>query len=54
MPERNLTKPLMEQMAPIIETMFGRIETDLTDRDKAAIGHALIEAGLFRALALSA
>jgi hypothetical protein len=44
MPEHDLTERLIEQLKPIMETMRGRIETELTDRDRAAIAHALAEA----------
>jgi hypothetical protein len=46
MPEFDLTERLMEQAAPIIETMMRRIQTDLTDRDKAAIAHAIVGVGV--------
>jgi len=44
MPEHDLTERLVEQLTPIIETLRGRIETELTDQDGAAIAHALSEA----------
>lgn len=44
MPESDLTARIGEQLAPIIETMDRRIQTDLPDRDRAAIAHALVDA----------
>jgi hypothetical protein len=44
MPEYDLTDRITEQMTPIVQRVLRRLESELTDRDKAAVGHGLIEA----------
>ena len=43
-PETDLTQRISEQLGPIIETLQGRIRTDLKDRDKAAIAFTIGDA----------
>ncbi len=40
----DLTDRLNEQLTPIVETLQIRAESNLTDRDKVAIAHALVDA----------
>lgn len=44
MTDHNLTERINEQLGPIVEALMSRAESDLTDRDKAAIAHALVDA----------
>lgn len=44
MPEHDLTDRIAEQVVPIIQTITRRMESDLTDVDKAAIGHGVVDA----------
>jgi hypothetical protein len=46
MPEQDITKRLIEQLQPIMIALRSGIETDLSDRDKAAIIDALVEAAV--------
>ena len=46
MSEHDLTKTLIEQLQPIMVAMRGRIEADLSDRDKAVMIDALVDAAV--------
>lgn len=46
MSERDLSDRIGEQLGPVIETVQRRIQADLTDRDKAAIAHGLVDAAV--------
>lgn len=49
MPEFDLTDRINEQLSPIIAKVNRRVESDLTDHDRAAIGHGLVEAAVMGA-----
>ena len=49
MPEHDLTDRVTEQLGPIVEAVQSRIDTPLTDRDKAAIAHGLASAAIMGA-----
>lgn len=44
MAKADLSERIAEQLAPIFETLQRRIESDLTDRDKAAVAYAIVDA----------
>lgn len=46
---QDLTERIQEQLGPIIEALRSRTESPLTDRDKAAAAHALVEASIMGA-----
>jgi hypothetical protein len=45
----DLSEHVTEQLRPIIDTVLARVQADLSDRDKAAIAHALVDASIMGA-----